>query len=69
MNLWLMGGIPPSNFLESEIVIKSFSFTPAECKDPALGFWGIFGMSLGGFAIIGATIAFLVIRRFKHTNN
>jgi hypothetical protein len=29
MNLWLMGGKPPSNGKEVEVVVRDFSFVPA----------------------------------------
>ncbi|MBP6963773.1 MAG: glycoside hydrolase family 16 protein [Armatimonadetes bacterium] len=37
INLWLRKGLPPTNGQESEVVLKSFQFVPAETGKPVVG--------------------------------
>ncbi|MBN2157225.1 MAG: glycoside hydrolase family 16 protein [Candidatus Lokiarchaeota archaeon] len=52
INLWLMQGLAPSNFLEAEVIIKSFEFIPFECLNCPIGFWWVACFSIVGFVAI-----------------
>jgi len=39
INLWLLGGQPPSDGTEAEMVIKSFTYYANECTPPPSGDW------------------------------
>ena len=62
MNLWLMQGLPPSDGIETEVIIKSFEFIPSECTNQPLGFWWLMLISFIGLASL-ITPTFLFIRK------
>ena len=64
MNLWLRGGLPPSDSLETEVIIKSFEFIPSECLNQPIGFWWVIIISLVGVAsLLTPAIIFIAKRR------
>ena len=65
MNLWLMQGLAPSDYLETEVVIKSFEFTPSECGDSPISIWWVFSFSLVGLVGIVSVSIVLIIRKKK----
>ena len=69
MNLWLMQGLAPSDYTETEVVIKSFEFIPSECSDSPLSFWWVLSFSLVGFVAITATVILLVFRKKRKNHS
>jgi len=65
MNLWLMQGMAPSDYMEAEVVIKSFEFIPSDCVNSPIGVWGVFSFSLVGFVGIVSTLIWFMIRKKK----